>query len=224
MRSTKKVISLAARLAPVFFVLLVGIADAQAAGGAPPGTAALDTLIAFVHAYAVKLTVVGIILIGFAVMIENDAQSFSRIGARRNRWHSNYGQHGDSWIFRNRVSPTEKKPEGWFVDMLSFEPQKKFGGDRSLGLASVFIPLVIVFCFPLLPIPPWVTVGIAVAVHIGLRLVTLALWHYDKWALQVYAESMKFPEFIPSHTSACAPAYMKVQLHAAWTKARLRRK
>ena len=115
------------------------------------------------------------------------------------------------------------KPEGWYVDMLAFEPQKRFGGDRILGLASVFIPPIIAMCFPLLPIPPWVTVGIAVAAHFVLRLVTLALWYYDKWALKVYAESTQFPEFIPSHTSVFAPKYRKARLIASWVKVGLRR-
>jgi hypothetical protein len=106
------------------------------------------------------------------------------------------------------------KPEGWYLDILTVEPDRLAGGERSLVIATLFAIVI----FVLLVAPRAHGAMQIVVIAAGAVLATGSLtvlrwaWRYDWMLGKTLPRFLRYPAFIPAHaTTASSPAARRAE-------------
>ena len=106
------------------------------------------------------------------------------------------------------------KPEGWYLEILTVEPDRLAGGERSLALTTLFAIVIFV-----LLVSPRTHGATQIAVIAGGAVVATAAlgglrwaWRFDWMLSQTLPRFLRYPAFIPAHaTTASSPAARRAQ-------------
>ena len=106
------------------------------------------------------------------------------------------------------------KPEGWQLDILTVEPDRLAGGERSLVLTTLFAIVIFV-----LLVSPRTHGAAQIAVIAGggvLAIASLAglrsAWRFDWMLSKTLPRFLRYPAFIPAHaTTASKPAARRAE-------------
>lgn len=100
------------------------------------------------------------------------------------------------------------KPEGWYLDILTVEPDRLAGGERSLVLTTLFAIVI----FVLLVAPRTHGVMQVVVIAGGAVLASAALaalrwaWRFDWMLSKTLPRFLRYPAFIPAHATTASSA------------------
>jgi hypothetical protein len=98
------------------------------------------------------------------------------------------------------------KPEGWHLDILTVEPDRLAGGERSLVLTTLFAIVIFV-----LLVSPRTHGAVQIAVIAGGAVLAIALlaglrwaWCFDWMLSKTLPRFLRYPAFIPAHATTAS--------------------
>ena len=98
------------------------------------------------------------------------------------------------------------KPEGWYLDILTVEPDRLAGGERSLVLTTLFA--IVIFVLLVSPRTHGTTQIIVIASGAVLAVASLAAlrwaWRFDWRLAKTLPRFLRFPAFIPAHATTAS--------------------